>query len=375
VVFFRCATLVTALFFVGARAFGAARPETVSSSAVHLLPAVMVFAATQGLATVFSIDPWVSVWGTTDKHGTATVLTTLLFFFLVSRIARAPEARRRIVSALLAGSVPVALYSLTQLLNLDPLEWETDSISPMVATMGRSNFFGAYLAMVIPFTLARLLNATAKSGAASGVPKTEFPRPPANRWRWAALASLQGACIFLTQARAAWCGALVGTIVSLCAWRSRPKGHGTGGRVFPLLAVVVTGGILFVVMNVVDIASLGRSGTTAPVAEVMRSRTNTVQSRLTIWRTTLELSREHWLLGHGPETFASVFDRFYGSTMTLLYQTRGGPDRAFLGALVGSVSAYLVQAQFNPDVVVLSVLFWLNLAFSAGASSVRSAAT
>jgi hypothetical protein len=55
------------------------------------------------------------------------------------------------------GSAPVVAHGLVQAAGLDPLDWHTDAASPVLSTLGRANFLGSYLVLVLPLTLRQAL--------------------------------------------------------------------------------------------------------------------------------------------------------------------------------------------------------------------------
>jgi len=119
-----------------------------------------------------------------------------------------------------------------------------------------------------------------------------------------------------------------------------------------------------------------------------------------------------WLLGYGPDTFAEVYPSgesarssqgreadatvddphnlilnhltaagvlgllafsyvvasFYKSVLGAFGRGANRQTEATLAAVAASATAYLIQAQFNPDVIVLSALFWLCLAIGVALS-------
>jgi len=58
-------------------------------------------------------------------------------------------------SAVLAGSLPVSLYALVQRLHLDPVNWGFDEL--MTSLVGHPLYLAAYLGMVFPLCLWRIL--------------------------------------------------------------------------------------------------------------------------------------------------------------------------------------------------------------------------
>lgn len=353
----------------------------------------LLFAGAHLVATALSPEPWLSLWGPGhNPHGAFTTVCGVAFFLLLTDALRHGDRFDRLVTAMLLGSVPVAVYGLVQYFGQDPLPWITDAVSPVLSTMGRSNFLGAYLAMVVPFTLLRL---AACDGAG-------------NRLQYGVVLALQVACVWLTLARAAWLALIAGCLcfVGLLAWRRR-------SRSLALLAVAV----LLIGLGwygVMDTVSLPRPERRLGVAEPNPAavpfpdlRAASVHVRLVIWRTTLALIGRRWWIGYGPERFATVFADHYpaelaryqgpqavvddphnllldqlmaagapaliaflgvvasfgGLVVTAFRQSPAGNAQAALAAVLAAVAAFLVQAQFNPDVVVLWAFFWLALAW------------
>ncbi len=286
-----------------------------------------------------------------------------------------------------------------QALGLDPLPWVTDSVSPVHSTIGRSNFLGAYIAMLIPFTLWRL------SEVRHG------------RWRYALLLALQVGCLMLTLARAAWLGGVAGCAIffGLLAYR---RG---GRRAWAIAAITALAGItLFLPMNAVawpgrgegfevgtaqfdfDSEAITGQGWMAPAL-----RMASVERRAIIWRSTAQLVVERPLLGYGPAMFDLVFNARYlpgslysgrdtlvtdphnlildqlisagiagllafaamivGFLWMAVRALMSSPDtrvQTGLAACVASVVAYLIQALVTPDVIVIRLLFWTVLALT-----------
>ena len=347
------------------------------------------------VATGTSVNPGLSLWGTRDNpHGTLVVLCTVVFFLLVSDALRTQRQIERMITTSLLGSIPVVFYGLGQAFGLDPLPWRSDSVSHVLSTLGRSNFLGAYLALLIPFSVGRLADTVEQ----------------ARRLRYAMVIALQVVCLWLTLARAAWLGFLGGVEMSLMilAWRRRDR--------WVAIAAVVTllGGILlFAAMNNAPVRLIddyaGASSSTGEES-FTELREASISARLVIWNTTLGLARERWVTGYGPETFASVFARrypialgrfeglnkvvddphnlflrqlmgtgiigvaillsvfagFYLLVFRALHRCRDKKTEGILAAVLGSVTAFIVQAQFNPNVIVLSTFFWLSLALGVG---------
>jgi O-antigen ligase len=217
-------------------------------------------------------------------NGPATTLSGVLFFLLLTRELRSGEQLQRLVTAIILGSIPVSLYGLVQAGGLDPLPWVSDSVSPVLSTLGRSNFLGAYLAVVIPLTVWRWVEH--------------------RRWRYIAVLLLQVGCLWLTLARAAWLGFLAGTALFLGL-----LAHRRGDRRLWLAVglFLVLGSGLLVWMNGFAFPHPADRGTGATPVVVSDLRAATIRTRWMIWTTTWHLIGQRWFRGYGPGTFAAVF--------------------------------------------------------------------
>ncbi len=106
------------------------------------------------LSTLFSVNPLQSAQGSYDRmQGALTTLCNLALFLLVADQLRTSAQLERLLAAITWSSAPVVIYGLLQALKLDPLTWQVEG-SPVISTLGRSNFVGAYLVLVLPITLA-----------------------------------------------------------------------------------------------------------------------------------------------------------------------------------------------------------------------------
>ncbi|WP_164491582.1 O-antigen ligase family protein [Staphylospora marina] len=154
----------------------------------------------------------------------------------------------------------------------DKFRWQAENSVRSVGTSGNSNLAAALL---ICFALMSI-------HALSVLPK-----------RWQKAGAFLGflvfcAAIWCTGSRGAWVGLVIGLIVQI--WM-------TGHRV---RTVVITLGILIAVSLFPEI--IPRKDTLA----------STIQARVEVWSTALEIFREHWLLGTLPLHFGQIFAKKAG---------------------------------------------------------------
>lgn len=136
-------------------------------AAVPLAVPALVYVLVFLLATVFSIVPRTSFWGSYQRmQGTYTNLSYIGLFVLLILFLRRREQLERIITVVLLTSLAVSGYGLIQHFQLDPLPWKGDVITRVASTMGNSIFVAAYLIMVVPLALYRIAAALPEFGRA-----------------------------------------------------------------------------------------------------------------------------------------------------------------------------------------------------------------
>ncbi len=118
----------------------------------------LVYAAVFLFATIISVTPHTSFWGSYQRlQGTYTHLTYMALAAMVALNLRSREQLERFVTITVLGSLVAVGYGLVQHFQIDPLPWRGDVISRVASTMGNSIFVAAYLIMVLPFALYRAI--------------------------------------------------------------------------------------------------------------------------------------------------------------------------------------------------------------------------
>ena len=255
-----------------------------------LLVSVLVYAAIYILAAALSIDPASSWWGLNSAQGTPTVMCCILFFILLVSAIRDQKQIDRLVTSLIIGSVPVAIYGWVQFLGFDPLDWISGSISLVHSTLGYSLFLGSYLVLIIPFSLSRLI--AGWRGAAYSI------------WGYGFVLLLQVTCLLFTLARGAWVGFTLSSLllILLLAYRWRRT-----KLVLLSLAFVLIAGTMFILLNTGFTRSAADRFEWLSSSRILQARAVSNNERLTLWRYTLPMITARPWMGYGPETFSSAF--------------------------------------------------------------------
>jgi tetratricopeptide (TPR) repeat protein/O-antigen ligase len=125
------------------------------------IPALL-FAGVFVLATLTSVQPTTSWWGFYQRgQGTYTNLSYIAMFALIVGNLRTRDQLERLLTTVILTGVSVSIYGMIQHFGLDPLPWRGNVITRISSTMGNSIFVAAYLIMVVPWALYRLVMAIA----------------------------------------------------------------------------------------------------------------------------------------------------------------------------------------------------------------------
>ena len=215
------------------------------------------------LATLASVTPRVSLWGSYQRlQGTYTTLSYIVVFFLALQGLRTREQIERLVTIAILVSLPISLYGILQHYGRDPLPWAADVTRRVASNMGNSIFVAAYLIMVVPLTLARVVESFSailadEEGVTSNVALATC---------YVFILAAQLICIFFSQSRGPLLGLLAGlfsfVLLSLTLLRQR-AGDQTSLNLsdgVKAIATVILSGLVGFIVGMVGGLLLGRIG-------------------------------------------------------------------------------------------------------------------
>ena len=134
--------------------------DTASIWRMPFVAPILAISATYLISNFFSVTPSVSWAGSYQRlQGTYTTLSYIIIFFGLVYAIRNTQQIQRIATLAIVVSIPVALYAMLQRFGLDPLPWGGNVVRRVAGHMGNAIFIAAYLIMVIPLTLARIITA------------------------------------------------------------------------------------------------------------------------------------------------------------------------------------------------------------------------
>ncbi|WP_420644966.1 O-antigen ligase family protein [Candidatus Leptofilum sp.] len=290
------------------------RPKSLPTPLKTLIVILILILA---LSTAFSTNHFIAIFGTLDRaNGVLTQISYFLLFICVATHIDATSSRRLLQVAIVTA-VPITLFGLAQAAGWQPLPVITDARSDIITTLGRANFTGAYLALLLPLTFAAAQSTTNKL----------------QQFGYGSLILLELIVIAFTQARAAWIAAIVG--IGLLWWFQVAPRWPAKARWLSALAGIATLGTTLLLILQRGIANGG-----------------SIAARWTIWQASLRLLWPRLWLGYGADTLELHFPSVYPPQL-VYYQGRG--------VVVDRAHNWLLDWLLNYGIV--ATLFFIILIF------------
>jgi putative inorganic carbon (HCO3(-)) transporter len=255
------------------------------------------------LASVFSVNPWLSMDGNVWRRlGLLTTAAVLLFSLLSAGwLTREPRRMLPLVRTLVLAGAVISLYGVGQYFGFDPIqpalayragEGPFTIVRPP-GTLGHADYFAAWLVPVFFLSLA------------AGRMETQAETTP---WRklaayFAAAASISA--IILSGTR----GALVGVACGALVW-SIYLGIRISRLRIAIAAATLTAFAAFVF---------------SPAGAKLRARVHWSAedrfggARLLLWRDSLDMGMAHPALGYGADVFGTVFPKYQSIALARAY--------------------------------------------------------
>jgi O-antigen ligase len=249
-----------------------------------------VLLAAMALATALSHNPRLSLVGAYTRYTGLVTVVLLVALAAVTAVAFAfdVEGRRKLLTAMVATAVVVALYAIVQRLGYDAFDFrDVTGLKPDFpgSTVGNSLFAGSVCGMAFPLAVALGLSAATRERVA---------------FACACVVLIGG--LWATQSRSGMLGAAAGAaLIAL----------GTPSRWRRLLAVgCVAWAAVVAVFAVVVLWHPGMDSAPGGLADRQVLRTESLVIRGGEWSAAERVWLSRPLIGTGPETFASESPRY-----------------------------------------------------------------
>ncbi len=265
---------------------------------------ILLYAISYTLSAIFSIDRYTSIFGyyTRFNGGLLSLICYIALYYVFvwemgpsfAKATEGKEKREKLIKLLLLSSLFVSIYGILQHFGIDKDYWVQDVQRRVFSTLGQPNWLAAYLVMVLPVSLALIIEK--RTSAYLLVPIALYSA----FWFTYSLSGLVGfAAAILTflifADRENLRRGLLPLLLVFLAWVA-------------ISALTLTPTISGRIKNFFDGAVPKASAVTEATVAAQPSPTgSTVKIRLAVWKGTLNLIKDHPLLGTGPETFAYSF--------------------------------------------------------------------
>ena len=363
---------------------------------------VVLFGLVYILSTVLSIVPALSVWGSYSRlQGFYSMFSYIVIFFTVLAGLREKDQLDRMINVIILTSVPIAFYGLLQHYGFDPTGWSMNMRDRPGANMGNPIFLAAYLIMVMPLTLFRVIEffpgrKTGREG--NGVRVLFF-----SCYLFAAIC--QFAAVFFSQSRGPWLGMFAGLSVfslagllllrrmeggaftlkdglsaflfSICSTLTlfipayvvvilRRKGFRWLWLAFIFQIILLLGFIAFLNVPKSPLSVLRDAPYIGRLGHLSEAESGTAKVRAIIWRGTVELIGSNplrMIVGNGPESMKYVWDPHSPRELAHYEARNASPDRSHnetFDLLVTTGLIGLLVYMFLIGTIVYYGLKWLD---------------
>lgn len=343
-----------------------------------LLGAAGIFLVAMTVATIFSQQRLVSVIGGYQRYGglLSLILYVAEFITIAGLYWQRPEGLRHVAIAWGAAATLIATYVLLQAAGLNWAMWVRTSSFP-IATLGNSNFAGAFLGISVP--ALTYLALTAKT--------------PSRRWLLTTATGLILLALWYTGTRGGMVAAFAGLGTMAIAYR----------RAIPMPVRIAATAAAVLVIATTALALRPASGEGQKSLTNALFRTESFIDRTHYWGSAIRIFRDHPIVGTGPETFSANYPRYrspaeahrngvnvtdkpheifleyaagsgilgLGSYLALVglalaygwrrLKSLGEPNRLLLASFIGALTGYLAQGLFSIDVPPLALTGWVAI--------------
>ncbi len=312
-----------------------------------LIAPVIGLVIVYSISTIFSVTPSISFFGSYQRlEGTYTTFSYLVIFLSILGNLRKRQQISRLVTTVIIASLPISLYGLLQHFQIDPIPWGGNVSIRIAANMGNSIFVAAYLIMVFPLTIWRIVESFRailvddEKSTTPGYASTQIIRATI----YVFIAALELIAIYMSGSRGPLLGLMAGLYFMLLLfsiyWRKR-------WLTFSSIAIALLGALFLTVFNMSagPLEALKTSPAIGRFGNLLNPESNSALVRQYIWEGTVKLVSIHEplkfpngtidkynflrpIFGYGPETMYVAYNQFYQPELGQVEKRNASPDRA-----------------------------------------------
>lgn len=278
-----------------------------------ILLSVLALGTVYFVSSALSITPYFSFKGYfLREEGFYTLACYIVTFFIVLGNLKEQGQLNRLIHTIILSATIVSAYGILQYFKIDTVAWAGGERTRVTTTLGGPIFAGAYLIIVIPLILARLMEHIT-SGLRKNITIIIL---------YALVLAINIYCMFLTKSR----GPFVGFIISLFLYFILFVRLRQMKRLFISVAAVII--ILVAFLAILNIPNGPLSGLQKHLGRISQlyEMEGSGKVRLLIWEGAIEIlksSPQRLAFGHGLESLfplyhkhiPSSFGRYEGSAI------------------------------------------------------------
>jgi tetratricopeptide (TPR) repeat protein len=293
------------------------------------------------ISTIFSVVPRTSLLGSYQRlQGTYTTFSYLVIFAAMIANLRKRTQVERLITLMILVSLPIALYGVLQKYQIDPVPWGGNTSRRIAANMGNSIFVAAFLIMVLPLALGRIVQSfgailKAEEGLLAHV---------ARATGYVFISALLLIAIYLSGSRGPALGLMAGlfflALLLSLHWRKR-------WMTFSILGGALALGVFLLVFNIPNgpLEGLRQQPAIGRFGKLLDPESNTALVRQYIWEGAAKLVAPHEpleypdgsqdkfnilrpLIGYGPESMYVAYNPFYVPDLAHVEKRNASPDRS-----------------------------------------------
>lgn len=344
---------------------------------------VFFLASSLLLSTLLSIAPRASWWGSYQRLQGAFSMAAYLAIFAALLVNLRQRAQvERLLTTLVLTSLPITLYGLLQRFNLDPIQWGGDVSIRITSTLGNSIFIAAYLIMVFPLTVLRMIQAI------QALREVDKNGQPGLVWvlrlaGFTFIAILQVLAMYFSGSRGPALGWLVSVFFMALMFAVLARKR---WATLAVVSLTLTAALFLLVFNLEGgpLESLRSSPAIGRFGQLLNSESNSALVRRYIWEGAARLVAPHdpliypdgstdrlnWLrplVGYGPESMFVAYNPFYQPELGQVEKRNAAPDRSHnetwdslvTGGLLGALAyLWLFGSLFYYSLKWLGLVAW-----------------
>jgi tetratricopeptide (TPR) repeat protein len=353
---------------------------------------VAALVAVNVLATLTSVVPNASIWGSYNRgQGLFTLLAYLTFFAALAANLRQRQQVERLITVVILTSLPIGLYGLLQKSKLDPMPWSIATTDRIASTLGNAIFIAAYLILVVPLTILRLVTSARqiRIGFVQAPAPTAELTSPRQSWPvrairdsfvYLVILTIQLAAIYFSGSRGPWLGLLTGLFFAALLGTALLKRR---ALTIALLSMAGLGLGFIVTLNIPNgpLEALRETQYIGRLGHVLEVEDGSSKVRVLIWQGAAQMALPHEpliypdghsdplnlirpLIGYGPESTYVAFHPFYAPEIAHYEKRDVTPDRshnAAFDALITTGGLGLIAELALFAAIVYLSLRWLGL--------------